>query len=120
MAEAARLLKPGGHLCISVTHPVSDAGSFDGTDAQAAFVIRGSYFGRRRYEERWARDGLTMHARGWAYALQDYARALEAAGLLIEALREPVTSMAPPAQQSWYSRWARIPTFLWIRAVLPK
>ena len=31
VAEAARVLEPGGHLCVSVTHPVFNAGGFDGT-----------------------------------------------------------------------------------------
>ena len=28
---AARVLEPGGHLWVSVTHPVFNAGGFDGT-----------------------------------------------------------------------------------------
>jgi hypothetical protein len=52
-------------------------------------VIRGPYFGRRRFEDTVAREGLEMHFRGWAYALQDYAAALERAGFRIEAVREP-------------------------------
>jgi ubiquinone/menaquinone biosynthesis C-methylase UbiE len=31
VVEAARVLEPGGHLCVSVTHPVFNAGGFDGT-----------------------------------------------------------------------------------------
>jgi hypothetical protein len=40
-------------------------------------------------EEAVERDGLPMTFRGWTYSLEDYGRALEAAGLRIEALREP-------------------------------
>jgi ubiquinone/menaquinone biosynthesis C-methylase UbiE len=31
VAEAARVLRTGGHLCISITHPVNDAGAFSRT-----------------------------------------------------------------------------------------
>jgi hypothetical protein len=52
-------------------------------------VIVGSYLGRRRYEATFERNGLRMTFRGWTHALEDYSRALEDAGLLIRALREP-------------------------------
>jgi SAM-dependent methyltransferase len=117
VAEAARVLQPGGHLCVSVTHPVNDAGSFRGDDPDAPFVIEGSYLGKRRFEGTFERDGLRMTFRGWCYALQDYARALESAGLLIERIREPVATDEAVASRASYLRWQRVPMFLQIRAV---
>ena len=87
VAEAARVLRQGGRLCISVTHPVGDAGAFQSDDQGAPFVIERSYLGKRRFEGTFERDGLRMTFRGWSYPLEDYARALEAAGLLIERIR---------------------------------
>jgi SAM-dependent methyltransferase len=87
--EAARVLEPDGRFCICVTHPIRDAGRFETRGRDAPLVIRGAYFGKRRFDETVERDGLEMRFRGWAYALQDYADALEHAGFLIETFREP-------------------------------
>jgi len=44
--EVRRILKPGGTLFISLVHPFRDRGRFIGSDPDAQFVVRGSYFGR--------------------------------------------------------------------------
>ncbi len=113
--EVARVLAAHGRLCISVTHPINDAGAFAGDDARAIFAIEGSYLARRRFEGSLERDGLHMTFRGWCYPLEDYARALEEAGLLIEAIREPTPATTHPD----YERWRRVPMFLHVRAVKP-
>jgi hypothetical protein len=92
---------------------MSNTGHFDGPTADATFEVTGTYFGRRRFEGVEARDGLTMRFRGWSYALEDYARALEGAGFLIERMREPV----PDATTPLLLRWRRVPLFLHVRAV---
>ena len=107
--EAARVLEPGGRFCVSVTHPTMDAGRFESRAPDAPFSITGSYFGRRKFEATFARAGLEVTFRGWCYPLEDYARALEDAGFVIEALREPRDPGEDP-------RHARIPMFLWLRA----
>jgi SAM-dependent methyltransferase len=89
VAEAARVLEPRGHFCICITHPVRDVGRFESRDRDAPLVIRGPYFGKRRFDETVERDGLEMRFRGWAYAIQDYTQALEQAGFSIESFREP-------------------------------
>jgi SAM-dependent methyltransferase len=114
--EMGRVLAPGGHLCVCITHPLLDAGRFAGREAGAAFVIEGSYFGRRPYEGTFERGGLSITFRGWCYPLADYMRALEEAGFLVEALREPEPgSDAPPRSE----RGRRIPMFLMLRALKP-
>jgi hypothetical protein len=117
--EAARVLEPRGRFCACLTHPLADAGRFAAGDADAPFVIEGSYLARRRFEGTFERDGLRMTFRGWAYPLEDYARALEEAGLLIEALREPPLPADAAARNPSERRWRRLPAFLMLRAVRP-
>jgi SAM-dependent methyltransferase len=113
--EAARVLRPRGRFCVCVTHPLADAGRFERREADARFVITGSYFGRRRFDETFERDGLRMTFHGWCYALEDYARAFEEAGLLIETLREPQQRGAIVAADPSEARWKRLPIFLFLR-----
>jgi SAM-dependent methyltransferase len=108
--EAARVLASGGRFCISVTHPLMDAARFESRNADAPLVLVESYFGRRRFEGTFERAGLTITFRGWCYPLEDYARALEEAGFLIELIREP----RDPGEDA---RHRRVPLFLWLRAV---
>lgn len=111
VAEVARVLEPGGRFCLAVVHPVNSAGRFVSRETDAAFVIEGDYFDRRKYRDTVERDGLelTFHQHHWA--LMDYFEALEAAGLLTERVRE--------VEPGLEGRWGRIPLFLQVRAVRP-
>jgi SAM-dependent methyltransferase len=115
VAEAARVLRPGGHFCACVVHPLVEAGAWTSRDDDAAFVIERSYFVEREYEETFARDGLTFTFKSRSYPLEAYARALEGAGLLVEALREPLA----PAAERGHGRYSRLPMFLMWRARTP-
>ena len=118
IAEAGRVLRPGGFLCASITHPLQDAGKFASRSGDAPFIIEGSYLGDRRvYDAEVERDGHHMHFKGWAYPLETYARALEMAGFMLQALREPALESAPPSMDPGAERWRRIPVFLMWRAV---
>jgi SAM-dependent methyltransferase len=117
--EAARVLEPGGRLCACVTHPLMDAGRWESRDSAAAFVIEGSYLGRRRFEGSCRRAGLEITFRGWCYPLEAYARACRDAGFLIEAIREPTEPESHAALDPGDTRHRRIPTFLFWRAVKP-
>jgi len=110
--EAARVLAPGGRFCVCETHPVSDAGGFDGTAPDAAFTIRGSYLESRPSDNTFERDGLRMTFHGRTHPLEDYARALEGAGFLIERVREPAAPPEAVAARVGYRRWQRVPMFL--------
>jgi len=102
VAEAARVLAPGGRLCACVTHPTADASRLGGVYLrEAAFEIPDE------------RDGLTMTWIGRHRPLEAYSRALEAAGLAIEALREPPPAPTAPAH---YDEWRDRPMFLLLRA----
>ena len=110
LAEARRALVPGACLVLAIVHPINSAGGFEpNTSAGAPFVIRDSYFVSRRCIEDVERDGLSMRFVCEHRSLEDYARALEAAGFTIETLRE-VTEPDPR------DRWSRIPLFLDLRA----
>jgi SAM-dependent methyltransferase len=102
--EAARVLEPDGRFCVCVTHPMRDAGRFATRELDAPFLIREPYFGKRRFEMTVARGGLEIHFRSWTYPLQDYVRAFEDAGFVIEALCEPPDPERP------------LPNFILIRA----
>ncbi len=117
--EAGRVLEPGGRFCICVTHPLSDAGRFESREPDAPFVVSGSYFGRRRFEGTFRRGGLEITFRGWCYPLEDYALALERAGFLIEALREPPVPEEEVRRDPAEERRRRIPNFLYLRALKP-
>jgi SAM-dependent methyltransferase len=115
ISEASRVLRSGGRLCACITHPLSNAGGFISSETGSTFEIAGSYFGRRAFEGTFERDGLSMTFRGWSNALEDYMRAFEHAGLLVEALREPI----PVATTGHYAKWHRIPMFLTVKLVKP-
>jgi SAM-dependent methyltransferase len=118
--EVARVLRPGGALCACVTHPLADAGRFESREGDAPFIIEGSYLGDRRWFDNVAElDGLRMHFKGWAYPLEGYFGALEKAGLLIQAVREPALDTSTAGQAPGDVRWRRIPSFLFWRAIKP-
>jgi ubiquinone/menaquinone biosynthesis C-methylase UbiE len=101
--EASRVLEADGHFCICITHPTREAGTYETRDR---FVIDGTpYLERRRVELNVERGGLAVHFKSRAYPLETYMRALEDAGLLVEALREPPDPGRP------------FPNFVLIRAV---
>ena len=102
--EAARVLELGGRLCFSTVHPwTSLKGGKD-------------YFAERTYGETRTRGGLTMTFTDRHRPLGAYAAALERAGLLIEALREPVPDAAHIAAHPEVAPWTRRPAFLLGRA----
>jgi SAM-dependent methyltransferase len=111
--ETARVLERGGALCICVTHPLFDAGGFEGDGQDAAFVLRRSYLGGRKFDETVVKAGITMRFRGFVHALEDYFSALFDAGFVVELLKEPT----PAEGADGYERWQRYPMFLHIRAI---
>jgi len=111
VSEAARLLVRSGHFCMAIVHPLNSAGTFEGADddPEAPFVIRGSYLTSFRFRDEIERDGLSMTFHSAHRPLETYSRGLEAAGFVMEALREIPDPL--PA-----SRWQRVPLFLQVRA----
>jgi SAM-dependent methyltransferase len=111
VAEVSRVLEPSGRLCLAIPHPVSSAGAFTRREPDAPFVISGSYLDpapRRLVVER---GGIRLTFHSEHRPLEAYMRALEAGGLLTEALRE-VRAPDPADRQ-----WQRIPMFLHLCAI---
>ena len=113
--EAARVLRHGGALCACVTHPLADAGRYESDDSDARFIIEGTYLGERRWLAiEIERGGARMNFAGWAYPLEGYFGAMERAGFVIQAVREPSAN-----EDGDDKRWRGIPLFLMWRAVKP-
>lgn len=85
MAEAARVLRPGGRFVFSTTHPVRWA--FPDDPGQGGLTARHPYFDREPYVEQDAQGGATYveHHR----TLGDRVREITAAGLVLVDLVEP-------------------------------
>jgi SAM-dependent methyltransferase len=115
VAEAGRVLTRDGILTISIVHPFSDRGSFATPNANAPFVVPGSYFGRRHFAGTESRNGHVMHFAGWSHPLEDYIAALTEAGLAVTGLQEPRPTR-PANLTNAVRQWSRIPLFLWLNA----
>jgi SAM-dependent methyltransferase len=113
--EAARVLEPGGRLCLAIVHPINSAGRFQSEAADAPFVIGGNYLQAFDYADAIERDGLSITFHSRHRPLESYFLALEQAGLVVDALREPrVPDHAVKTGRG--RRWQRLPLFLHLRA----
>jgi SAM-dependent methyltransferase len=121
IAEAGRVLRRAGRFCAAIPHPVNSAGEFGSKAADAPFVISGSYLDCTPATWTATRDDVLVTFHSEHRPLEVYSRALETAGLLVEAIREvsPAASPATPGTDEAASRWRRIPMFLQFRAVKP-
>jgi SAM-dependent methyltransferase len=114
VAEIGRVLVDDGLACIAVVHPLNSAGRFAEETATSPFVIRDTYLAEFTYTDEISRDGLQIAFHSRHRPLQVYSRALEAAGLVIETVRElGVPDEAIRFERS--RRWQRIPLFLHLR-----
>ena len=77
VAEVARVLSPDGRFCVALLHPALSARMVDG------------YAAERRYRFTVENAGLQMTYEGTHRPLGAYFDALERAGFVVEALREP-------------------------------
>jgi SAM-dependent methyltransferase len=99
IGEAARVLRAGGSICVSIVHPIASAGAWRGD----VFAIR-DYLEHRPHEDR---VGDLVFA-NMHYPLETWSRWLEGAGFVIEALRE--------VRRDRLRGWSRLPMFLYLRA----
>jgi SAM-dependent methyltransferase len=118
--EAARVLVPGGSLCLAIVHPIASAGDFvDEEDEDSPFLIERFYGEPTRLREPFARDGLSMVFHSEHRPLATYFAALEGAGFVVESLREPVPDDEVLQHYPRMRRQRRVPWFLHLRARAP-
>jgi ubiquinone/menaquinone biosynthesis C-methylase UbiE len=108
LGEIARVLVPGGALCLSVLHPVNTWGDIG---EQRYFEVVG-------YSEtiEAGEDRVTVH--DTHRSLQSYFDALQRAGFLTERVLEPVPDDAYLTDVPAIAPWRDRPAFLHLRAVL--
>jgi SAM-dependent methyltransferase len=107
MSEIARVLEPGGVLCVAIVHPIN----------RPAEHLE-DYFSERRCSEAVTRDGLAMTFEGIDRPLETYARALFDNGFAIEDLREPRASAAAVERAPELAPARQKPYFLHLRCRL--
>lgn len=107
--EAARVLRPGGVLCVSLLHPLNTLGDA-GPDA--------GYFDEARYAETLTRAGAEMTFHDTHRPLGAYFAALADAGFAVDRLVEPVPDDAYVRDHPDAARWRERPAFLHVRARL--
>lgn len=101
LTEVARVLRPGGRLVFSLTHPVRWA--LPDVPGPEGLVVRHSYFDRRPYVEQ-DEDGTPVYVEHHR-TLGDRVREIVAAGLRLVDLVEP--EWPPQADHVW-GGWSRL------------
>jgi ubiquinone/menaquinone biosynthesis C-methylase UbiE len=86
--EIARVLKPGGSLCMAIIHPFASAQDPAAFHTGKPSPITDPYFVERRYEDKAERNGLTMTFVSEHRPLSRYVSALTSSGLVVTAMRE--------------------------------
>jgi SAM-dependent methyltransferase len=105
--EIARVLEPGGVLCIAIIHPLNRPSEhFD------------DYFRDQRSVEVMTRNGLEMTFEGVDRPLESYTRSLSDNGFVIDALREPRASATAVKRANELAPAAKKPYFLHLRCRL--
>jgi SAM-dependent methyltransferase len=116
VAELARVLAPGGTLCVGILHPIITSGLFVPGDEYRTFYM-GEYLKTMQHVldvER--RRGGIFHLRVEHRPIERYFRAFEAAGLAVTALREPRPSDELAEAEPEFVNTQRVPNFLHLLA----
>ena len=101
VAGVARVLRPGGRLAFSVTHPLRWV--FPDDPSEAGLVATQSYWDRRPYVEVDDETGRTTYVEHHR-TLGDWVAALTLAGLVLTDLHEPEW---PPDHDRTWGGWSR-------------
>ncbi|MEL6167815.1 MAG: class I SAM-dependent methyltransferase [Pseudomonadota bacterium] len=109
VAEAVRLLKPGGRLLVGLVHPIMDV-----LEAQKSGALEERpYFGSHPVDVEVETDGLSMRFHGWRRPLSAYVNVLAETGLRMARMEEPKADPSHPATERFSLR-LQLPTFLWM------
>jgi SAM-dependent methyltransferase len=127
--EILRVLRPGGELIFSITHPcfmTRGYGWVEDENGYAAELIVADYFRRQPYVERWRfkgpapKDAEAFAVPVFPRTLSEYVNTLIRAGFVLEEIGEPRPSEDACKQHPWLQRWRDHATlFLYVRAVKP-
>jgi SAM-dependent methyltransferase len=115
IAEVGRILAPSGCFCFAIVHPIAESGRFGDDET---FTMTRSYGEVWRYPDHLSRDGVEMTFHSEHRPIEAHSRALEAAGLTSEAIREPIPSEGEVLSAPHEARWRRVPNFLMVRSRL--
>ena len=107
VGEIARVLEPGGRLCVAIVHPLN-----------RPLEALDDYFSDRRFAEEVERAGLRMTFESIDRPLEAYTRALAAVGFVIEQVREPRPTAATLESSPELAKAAKRPYFLHMRCRL--
>jgi SAM-dependent methyltransferase len=110
VAEVARVLRPGGAFVVAIVHPINSGGEFDASGTRFT-LYPSSYFDDRHYADDVDKNGVQMRFESRHRSIEAYSRAFEAAGFVIEVLRE----VGDPDPSD---KWHRVPLFLHCRCRL--
>lgn len=130
VAEAARILRPGGSLVFSILHPCFATPALEwlrDESGEKARLVVGRYFERSRYIETWSFSRSPIADRfppfqvpRFQRTLADYLNPLAQHGLSIERIGEPQPSEAQCRADPSLAKWRRhAALFLHIKAVKP-
>ena len=117
VAEVRRVLRPGGRLVMSITHPCFSAPVSQWVDAE--------YFAVDRYFDRVLReDYITAKFRRpvlrWHRPLEDFMRPLLQHGFVLQSFHEPDGTRPDTQKTPRMARLQRIPYFLLMSWVKPR
>lgn len=110
MAGIARALVPGGRVVFSVEHPIITSCARGWTRPQRQDWLVDDYFVTGRRETTWLGGEVVRYHR----TIEDYVTALQAAGFVLDALRESRPDPARFTDETEYTRRLRIPLFLFL------
>lgn len=111
-----KTLRPGGRLVFSVEHPVITSHDNLLPGQRRSNWTVDNYFVTGRRETNWLGGQVIK----FHHTVEDYFTALQAAGFVVESLRESRPEPANFADEQEYERRRRIPLFLFLAARKPE
>ena len=131
VTESFRVLRAGGHLAFSITHPCFMTRGFDwvrDSEGNARGLVVSDYFDRDPWLERWGFSGTPDSEGEQVFAvpafprtLSDYVNALTGTGFVLEEMGEPRVSEEAVRLHPYMQGWRdHAPLFIYVRAAKPK
>ena len=127
--EILRVLRPGGELIFSITHPcfmTRGYGWMEDENGNATKLTVSDYFDDQPYVERWRfkgpapKDAKPFAVPVFPRTLSEYVNTLIRTGFVLEEIGEPRPSEDACKEHPWLRRWRDHATlFLYVRAVKP-